>query len=139
MLHVVDAGSLVDDPLGGTQGAVGERVAAAGLVRQFDPLAAGSENHGVIPDDVAAAERVDTNLTVGAFAGDAAASVPQFLLELNLSDVSQYLQESVGRAAGGVLLEAVMHLDDFEVKSGPENFSGFASEPEERVDARRVV
>ena len=40
ILHVVEPGLLLHDPISGPQGAVGEGVAARRLVRQFHPLAA---------------------------------------------------------------------------------------------------
>ena len=40
-----------------------------------------------------------------------------------------------GCAAGGVFFQAMMHLDDFEVKVRSQNLGGLAGEPEKRVDA----
>ena len=39
----------------------------------------------------------------------------------------------------GVLFQAVVHFDDFKVEVRPEDFRGFAGEPEEGVDAHAVV
>ena len=54
VLHVVEAGLLLDEPLRGTKRAVSECVAARRFVREFDPLAVSEEHHSVVTDDVAA-------------------------------------------------------------------------------------
>ena len=62
VLHVVDARLLPDDPLGGAQGAAGKDAAVAGLVREFQAFAQGSKHHGVVADNVAAAQGMDAHL-----------------------------------------------------------------------------
>ena len=130
---------MLHDPLRGAECAVGEGLAAAGLVCEFHPLAIRGEDDRVIAHHVAAADGVDADLAAGAFADYAFAAVTEDFLQLDLSHVAEDFEQRGGRAAGRVLLQAVVHLDDFEVEAGAEDFGGLAGEPEERVHAGRVV
>src|SRR6185503_326783 len=136
---VVNAWLLPDDPLRSAQRSISKRVTAAGLMGQLQALAIGREDDRVIPDDVAAAESVDANLRVRALARNAVTAMAEGLLELELPRLAEDFDECGRRAAGGVLLEPVVHLNDFEVELGPEDFGGLAREPKECVDAGRVV
>src|SRR5579859_4352564 len=81
ILHVVKAGLLLHEPLGGAEGAVGESVAAGGFVREFHPFATVGEDDGVVAHDIAAADGVNADLGAGAFAHDALAAVAEGLLK----------------------------------------------------------
>ena len=61
------------------------------------------------------------------------------LRQLFFAHAGQNFRERGRRAAGRVLLHAVVHLDDLEVEAGAEDFRGLAREPEERVDAGGIV
>ena len=61
------------------------------------------------------------------------------IAELLLADSRENLCERRGSPARGVLLHPVVHLDDFQIEVGPENFRRLARQPEERVDARGIV
>ena len=50
----------------------------------------------------------------------------------------EHLTERGGRAAGGIDLVTMMHLDHFQIKIRPQYFRGFAGEPE-RVHAGRII
>ena len=108
-------------------------------MREFKPFAERGKHDGVIANDVAAAQRMNAHLGLRAFAGDAVASVAQRILELHLAHVGEDFEQRGRGAAGRVFLEAMMHLDDFEIEAWAEDFRGLAREPEERVHAGRVV
>ena len=58
VFHAVKAGRLSDDPARGAQRAHRESLPARSFVRELEPLASAGKRHGVITDDVAAANRV---------------------------------------------------------------------------------
>ena len=72
---------------------------------------------------------------VRAFADDARAAVPRGFVQMQLAHVRQNFRQRLGRAAGRVLFQAMVHLDDFEVEVRAEDFRRLAREPEQRVDA----
>ena len=104
-------------------------------MRQFNAFAVIGENYGVIADDIAASDGVDADFALRAFADDAFASVPERCFQLQFAHVTENFEQGRGCAAGRVFLEAMVHLDDFEVERRPENLGGLAREPEERIDA----
>ena len=126
VLHVVDTGGTAGDPGGSAQGTVGEGVTVAGLVGEFDAFAIGGEDDGMVADDVSATDGMDADLGSSAFAGDALAAVAEGFSELDLADLAEDLQKGGGCTAGGILLEAVMHLDDLQIESGSEDLGGLA-------------
>ena len=81
VFHVVEAGGLVAGPDGGTKGAVGEGVSARGLVGKFESFTVPGVDHGVVTDDIAAAEGMHANLAVGALADDAFTAVANLFLK----------------------------------------------------------
>jgi len=107
-------------------------------VGQLHALAEGGEHDGVVSDDVAAAEGVDADLGLGAFAGDALAAVAEGL-GAELALLKDDLEQAGGGAAGGVLLEAVVHLHDLGVVVVAQHGGGAAGEREEEVHADGVV
>ena len=60
--HAVKAGLLLGQPLGGSDGAAGEGVAAVSAVNEFESLADAAEDNGVFADDVAGADRQQRDL-----------------------------------------------------------------------------
>ncbi len=56
VLHTVETRFLAGQPLGGSDGAVGEGIAAVGAVGKFEALANAAENHRMLADDVAGAD-----------------------------------------------------------------------------------
>src|SRR5207253_7956194 len=66
VLHVVEAGIAVAQPLGGAHGAAGEGLARRGAVGQLQPLAEPAKIRRVLADDVAAAHRQDADLVAAA-------------------------------------------------------------------------
>ena len=103
-------------------------------MRQFDPLAQRGEDHGVVAHDVATAQRVHAYFARRTLAGETLAPVPQ-RLRRQLPFLQDDLQQPRGRAARGVFLEAVVHLDHFRVVPGIEDPGGFLGEVEQQIDA----
>src|SRR5438034_918486 len=58
---------------------------------------------------------------------------------LLIADFGQDFGEGCGGSAGRIFLGAMMHLNDFQIKTGPQNFGGFAREPKEGINTRRVI
>ena len=112
VLHVVQARLLAVGPLSGTQGAVGEGLAAGSFVRQFQPLACAGVHDCVIAHHIAAAQAVHADLFISTFTDDALTSVPQgtFLLITHLEQ--NFTQRSSG-AAGSIHFVAMMHFHHF--------------------------
>jgi hypothetical protein len=54
-------------------------------------------------------------------------------------DLSKDLGEAAGRPARGILLVAMMHLDDFEIELIAEDLGGATGQPEEGVHSDRIV
>src|SRR4030095_1075707 len=139
ILHVVEAGGSPVGPLRCAQGTSSERLTRRCVVGQFHALAVCSEDHGMIPYDVATPYGVHANFPGGAFADDAVPPVADVLLVLKLATLCEGLREALRRAARGVFLHPVMHLDDFEIEGGAQDFRRTACEPEERVYSDTVV
>ena len=126
-------------PLRGSQSPAGKGFAAAGFVRQLHAFALRGVDDGVIADHIAAANRMDADLVVRAFADDSLASVPRVRVVRKASRFGQNLRELFRGAARGILLQPVMHLDDFEIERWAEDFRRLFREPEKRVHADAVV
>src|SRR6185312_1247984 len=84
VLHVVEPGIAIAQPLGRAHGAARERLARRGAMCDLEPLAEAAEVGGVLADDVAAAHRVDADLLDGARADLALAAVARHLTEIAL-------------------------------------------------------
>lgn len=95
-------------PAGGTDGTVGEGVAAAGFVSELYALADVGEDDGVIADDIATADGVDADLGLRAGSDIAKAAVAAVGVILELSDVSEDLHQGAsGMPAGAVFFQAM--------------------------------
>src|SRR5262245_26700984 len=75
ILHAVETGLLLGQPLGGANSAAGEGVAAVGAVNEFKSLADAAEDNRVLADDVTSADRKERNFFLGPFTDDAFAAV----------------------------------------------------------------
>ena len=82
--HVVEAGGAggVGEPDGGAEGPAREGVARGGAVGDLDALPEPEEEHGVVADDISAAQGLDADLARGARADLAVAVVARGLLEI---------------------------------------------------------
>ena len=139
VLHGVKPGFLAENPLGGAKGAVGKGVSAAGFMGKFKAFSGSGEQNGVIADDVAAAQGMQSDFVFGSGSDDSFAPVPQGVFQRKIAGLSKDLRKSCGGAAGGVLFVMVVRFDDFKVEAVSQNFHRFASEPEKGVDAGGVV
>ena len=97
----------------GAEGTGGKRVAAGRLVREFDALAVVREDDGVVADDIAAADGVDADFVLRAFADDALTAMTKRFFKLQFAHVGKNFEQRRRRAARRVFLEAMVHLDDF--------------------------
>ena len=75
ILHIVNPGGLMHDPLGGAQRTPGENTSIAGFMGQFNSFAQGREHHGMIPYNIAASQGVDPDFAGCPLAGDSLAAV----------------------------------------------------------------
>ena len=102
-------------------------------MNQFDALTQSRENHRMVADHIAAAEGMDANLRRLPFPGQALAAVPQgFRREFPF--LQDDLKQTRGRAARGVLLETVVHLDDLGVVVGSQDRGSAPGKGEEQID-----
>ena len=133
--HVVNARSLLDNPLRSAQGARRECFTTGGFVRQFETFTQAGHDHRVVSYDITPSKRMHADFAIGSFARDAFTSVflMDSLAKLNLTDFRQNPGEGVGGAAGRVLLVPVVHLDDLQVEAGTEDLGGLARQPEKSV------
>jgi hypothetical protein len=97
------------------QAALGIGGAAAALVGDLDALAGAGEQHGVVTDDVAAADGGEADARRVALAGDAFARVDRAVLQVAAERLGQHLAHLQRGAAGRVDLVAVVGLDDLDV------------------------
>ena len=139
VLHVVEPGRLIHDPLGGAQGAIGKSLAAGRPMGQFQPLAVGGKDDSVISHDVASAQGMDPDFVSRSFSSNPLPSMTQGFTRWQFSSGGENLRERRGGAAGRIFLRAMMHLHDFEIETRAQNLRGFAREPEKRVHAGGIV
>ena len=88
---------------------------------------------------VSSTEGVDGNLSARAFADDAVAAVDGLVIEIDAAALGEGLGQAESGAAGGILLVAVVHLDDFGVVGVIQDLGGATDEAEEEVDAKGEV
>src|SRR5688572_11424734 len=75
ILHGVETGFPLRQPLSGADGAAREGVATVGAVDEFETLADPTEDHRVFADDVAGTNGESRNFSFAALADDAFAAV----------------------------------------------------------------
>ena len=97
-------------------------------------LGVADEHDGVIPDDVAAPDRMDTDLLPAG--AESLASVDELLPAQLLADDLRYRH---GGTAGCVLLLVVVRLDDLHVVVETEVLGSFFAELEEHPYSDGVV
>src|SRR5262245_27759706 len=112
VLHVVQPRLLFHDPLCGAQSSVCERLAARGLVRQFDALTLPCKNYRMVAHHVSAAHGMDADFLRLALANYASAAMAEGLVELHLSHFAKDFGQRFGGPARRIELETVVHLDD---------------------------
>ena len=127
------------DEVRGAQRAGGEILARRGLVRELDALARAGEDHRVVADDIAAAQRREPDGSQLALAGHAFARVDRAVAERATGASRGRLAQRDRRAGWRVDLVPMMHLDDLDVVAGPQPLRGRFDEREEHVDAHAHV
>src|SRR5213595_3505353 len=105
---------------------MGKGFTTRGFMRQFKPFALAGEDHGMVADDIATAQRMHSDLLSRSLARDSGPAMAKHLLKLLLARFGKDLSQRRRRAAGSVLFHAVMHLDHFDVKAGPKDFRSLA-------------
>src|SRR5512139_1870585 len=133
--HPVPPHRLVGQPQSSADGAAGEAVAALGAVAELEALADAGEDHGVVTDDVAAAQGDDADLLVGALADDALAGQADAALEVAAEAGGNGAAKGEGGAARGIDLEPMVDLDDLGIEGVAQRRGGALDEGEEDVDA----
>jgi hypothetical protein len=108
-------------------------------VSEFQPFSIGREDDSVITHHITSSQRVNSYLRARPLARNALAAVAQGVAELQLSNVTQNLEQRGRCAARRIHFQSMMHFDHLQIKTGSENLSRFAGEPEERVDAGGIV
>ena len=133
-------GFLIDDPLGGLEGSGGEDCPVCRPVGEFDALADTREHNGVFSHDVPPRRAWEPISASFKFPDHAGSSVRDAFCT-KFSGVFENLEKAVGSAAGGILFQAMVHLDDFWVESGLsiEDAGGLLGEIKEQVDAGREI
>ena len=92
-------------------------------------------DHDMVADDVAAAHRVQTDLSVGSLANHTGAPVAGVSFIGKTSDFSQDLGQPPCRPARSIPLQSVMHLHHFEIEFRSENLIRLACQPKESVNS----
>ena len=105
-------------------------------MHQLKALAAPSKNHGMVPDNIASADRVNSDLERVAFAHHAFPPVTElrgFALAL------QNFGERSSRSARRVFFQAVVHLHNFQIELSAKNSCRLFRQPKKRVHADAEV
>src|SRR5438067_13751954 len=100
--HVVEPRRFAAQPFRGAQGAHCVGSAALRAHGDLDALAGAGEEHGVLANDVAAADGVETDLLPRAFPRLALAAVPRDLRQLAAQRLSHDFAELERGAGGGI-------------------------------------
>ena len=79
------------------------------------------------------------DLFPGTLTDHSVASVRDIFSYVQSAHFAQDFRKLLRRAARRILLQAMMHLDDFEIEIGTEQLGRFASEPEQRVHSHAEV
>ena len=108
-------------------------------MRQFHALAVVRKDDRMITDDITTTDRVNADLLRRAFAHDAFAPVARDFGKLLLANIRKNFRQRLRRAARRILLQAMMHLHDFEIVTQAKNLRRLARQPEQRVHAGGVI
>lgn len=126
ILHIVQAGlvlSGIPRPERSPKGTSGKGLATGCAVDQFQSIPGGGQHDGVVTDNIATADGVNSNLAPGSFAGHPDASMAGILLVLKVISLIQNLDKPAGSAAGRIFFETVMHLDHLGIVFRAQNLS----------------
>src|SRR5947209_20442784 len=105
-------------------------------MRQLEPFSTPSKNDGVVAHHIASTDRMNSDLERFTFAHYAFTPIsepPGFAFAL------QNFRERSGRSAGRVLLQTVMHFDNFQIEIIAKNSCCLFRQPKKRVHAGAKV
>ncbi len=108
-------------------------------MRKRELLAGSGKNHLMLTDDISATKRMHSDFLPGTLTDHSVASVRDIFLHVQFAHSAQDFRKLLRRAARCVFLQAMMHLDDFEIEIGTEQLGRLASEPEKRVHSHAEV
>ena len=98
ILHIVQTGRLVFQPQRGTHCAFGKGHTAAGFVGDFDALAFGGEQNGVIAHNVARTNSFKADFCAGTFAGKTFAAVNSAFFQVATQCIGNHFAHAQRRA-----------------------------------------
>ena len=104
----------MDDPFRGAQGAVRERVAVVGAVRDLDAFSGSGIEHGMVAHDVTGPHALDADFVFRALPHEAVTRVDSRFLQVPVFGRGQDFGEFQRGAARRVFLLVVMSIDDFQ-------------------------
>lgn len=105
----------MDDPFRGAQGAVRERVAVVGAVRDLDAFSGSGIEHGMVAHDVSGPHGLYADFVLCAFPDEAVTSIDACFPQVPVFGRGQDFGEFQRGAARRVFLLVVMSIDDFQV------------------------
>lgn len=106
---------------------------------ELEPLAGAGEDHLVVADDGATAQRRESDRAGLAHAGDAVAAGDARLREIDGAALGRRFAEQDGGAGGRIDLHPVMHLDDLDVPVGAERRRDLPDQGGQKIDAEAHV
>lgn len=105
-------------------------------MREFNTFAVGGKQHGMIADDVPAANGMKANLRGGAFAGQTGAAIDGDILEVPAVAGGGGVAKKERGAGGGIFLAAVVTFHNFAVvASAAQGVGSLFYEGIEQIDA----
>ena len=108
-------------------------------MRQHQPLAGASEYHIMVADDRAAAQGRKADVSRLARSCVPVPHTLRMLRQLDAAPLRRRLAEQQRRARGRIHLQAVVHLDDFDVVFLAQRRRHFLHEASQKIDAERHV
>ena len=135
VLHVIHAGFGVDQITCSPKRTFGKSIAAGCLVGEFDTFAVGGEKHGMVADDVAAADGVHADLMLRTCANDPLTAMTDIFVVIPALHTRDDFREADGSAAGSVFLFVVMGFDDLDIEPFGESLRGDFGKIEKQVDS----
>ena len=137
--HRIKPGLLVARPERRVQRAAREDHAVLGAVHQLDPLGGPGEDHAVLADHGAAAQRRKADVARLARAGLAVAAARRMRREIDAAAFRRRAAEHQRGAGRRVDLLVVMHLEDFDVEAVVERLGHALGQRREQIDAEAHV
>ena len=134
MLHIVQAGWLLDDPAGGAQGAVSEIVTAMSAMDELDAFPQAGKHHRVLTYNIAPPKRLHPDFSVRTLSDETVSGKNPCLVQVTIQNLCDNLSQLESGAAWCVLLESMVSLEDFNVEAGAQHTGYFGHHFEEYID-----